>query len=97
MATHGKKFHGCKNEKLFLPIFGYLIVASVIIWSFIRYEHMYWLHMTKEYPFSSQYGVKELVNYLTSQEKEGKCRTTWAYRQHGTRKVDGYQDDQGRR
>ena len=25
---------------------------------------MYYVHMAKEYPFSSQYGVKELVNYF---------------------------------
>ena len=31
---------------------------------------MYYVHMAKEYPFSSQYGAKELVSYL--QEVEGK-------------------------
>lgn len=45
------------------------IVASVVlgvlmIWNFARYEHMYWVHMAKEYPYSSQYGVKELVAYI---------------------------------
>ena len=25
---------------------------------------MYWVHMAKEYPYSSQYGVKELVEYV---------------------------------
>ena len=29
---------------------------------------MYWVHMAKEYPFSSQYGVKELVSYLKERE-----------------------------
>ena len=41
------------------------LVAVVMLWQFLRYEHMYWVHMSKEYPFSSQYGVKELVGYLT--------------------------------
>ncbi|MDP2860184.1 MAG: glycosyltransferase family 39 protein, partial [bacterium] len=39
-------------------------LVIIIAWSFMRYEHMYWVHMSKEYPFSSQYGVKELVSYL---------------------------------
>jgi len=39
-------------------------LVIIITWSFMRYEHMYWVHMSKEYPFSSQYGVKELVSYL---------------------------------
>lgn len=29
---------------------------------------MYWVHMSKEYPYSSQYGVKELVEYVSSVE-----------------------------
>lgn len=36
----------------------------VILWSFIRYEHMYWVHLAKQYPFSSQYGLEELAGYL---------------------------------
>ncbi|MFC1600702.1 ArnT family glycosyltransferase [Patescibacteria group bacterium] len=47
---------------------GYLLIATLISCQFARYLHMYWVHMAKEYPFSSQYGVKELVNYI---EKEG--------------------------
>lgn len=43
---------------------GYSLIVVVVAWSFARYEHLYWVHMTKEYPFSSQYGVKELVSYL---------------------------------
>ena len=31
---------------------------------------MYWIHMAKEYPFSSQYGVKELVTYIQSNENK---------------------------
>jgi len=29
---------------------------------------MYWVHMAKEYPYSSQYGVKELVDYVRENE-----------------------------
>lgn len=42
----------------------YLVFVVILLWSFVRYEHMYWTHMSKEYPFSSQYGVKELVGYI---------------------------------
>ncbi len=44
---------------------GYVILITIIVWGFIRYEHMYWLHMSKEYPYSSQYGVKQLANFVT--------------------------------
>jgi 4-amino-4-deoxy-L-arabinose transferase-like glycosyltransferase len=54
-----------KNVTLFL--FG-----ALVAWNFGRYLHMYWLHMSKEYPFSSQYGVKELVDYIDSRDKEYK-------------------------
>lgn len=53
------KFISDKNIKSLI-----WLVAVVILWQFLRYEHMYWVHMSKEYPFSSQYGVKELVEYL---------------------------------
>lgn len=51
-----------KNLKL-----GVWLLVGLLVWQFTRYEHMYWGHMTKEYPFSSQYGVKELVGFI----KEG--------------------------
>lgn len=44
--------------------FGIWFLMIFVVWQFARYEHMYWIHMSKEYPFSSQYGVKELVNYV---------------------------------
>lgn len=40
------------------------VLFFVVALSFLRYEHMYWTHMSKEYPYSSQYGVKELVEYI---------------------------------
>jgi len=48
----------------FIKSFVYLFIGLFVIWNFTRYEHMYWVHMAKEYPFSSQYGIKELVNYV---------------------------------
>ncbi len=46
-----------------------LVILVFIIWQFGRYQHMYWTHMSKEYPFSSQYGLKELTQYLLSNDK----------------------------
>ncbi len=42
----------------------FLSFVVLISLSFARYLHMYWIHMAKEYPFSSQYGLKELVSYI---------------------------------
>ena len=47
----------------------------VIAWFFARYIHMYWIHMAKEYPFSSQYGLKELVSYV--KENQDKYQKIW--------------------
>lgn len=42
------------------------MVFIAIIWNFARYEHMYWNHMPEEYPYSSQYGLPELTEYVLS-------------------------------
>ena len=69
-------------SKYDLKLFGYLIISLFIIWNFARYEHMYWVHMAKEYPFSSQYGVKELVKYVEeNQNKYEKIIVTDRYDQ----------------
>lgn len=47
---------------------GLVVVLALMAWQFSRYEHMYWLHMTKELPYSSQYGVQELVDYIAANE-----------------------------
>ncbi len=39
-------------------------IAIIIIWSLAYYLQMYYVHMAKKYPFSSQYGVSELFNYI---------------------------------
>lgn len=46
---------------------GFLIIL-LMVWQFTRYEHMYWVHMSKEYPYSSQYGLKELVSYVSANQ-----------------------------
>ena len=48
--------------------FGFLVLGVLIVWSFSRYLHMYWVHMAKEYPYSSQYGVKELVSFIKQKQ-----------------------------
>ncbi len=79
---------GCNGILNFISKFkkakniGYDLVAILIIWGLARYEHMYWVHMTKEYPYSSQYGVKELVDYIeTNQDKYKKILVTNRYDQ----------------
>jgi len=43
-----------------------------ILWQTAMYLHMYWIHMAKEYPYSSQYGVKELVEYVKQNQDNQK-------------------------
>lgn len=43
---------------------------ALFFWDFTRYLHQYYVHMAKTYPYSSQYGVKELVNYLKTEENK---------------------------
>ena len=69
-----------------LPMWIYIatsgVVLILIILNFSRYAHMYWVHMAKEYPYSSQYGVKELVSYLQdNSQKYNKIIVTDRYDQ----------------
>ncbi len=60
----------------------FVFLALTVLWNFVRYQRMYWLHMAKEYPFSSQYGVKELVDYVKdNQDKFEKVIVTDRYDQ----------------
>lgn len=54
------------SAKLFRVVF--VVLAVLMFWDISRYLHQYWVHMPKEYPFSSQYGFKELVSYLSKIE-----------------------------
>lgn len=62
--------------------FVFIIVGILVLWQFARYLQMYYVHMAKEYSYSSQYGVKELVNYVeTNQDKYQKILVTDRYDQ----------------
>lgn len=50
--------------------FSVFLIIGLMVWQFARYQHMYWIHMSKEYPYSSQYGVKELVQYLENKKED---------------------------
>jgi len=52
------------NTKGVISIACYFVIGVIIIWDFTRYLHQYYVHMAKTYQYSSQYGVKELVEYL---------------------------------
>ena len=51
-----------KNKYLLVVCF--LLFEIFITWNLMRYLHMYYIHLDKEYPFSSQYGVEELASYV---------------------------------
>ena len=53
-----------KKQKRYFLVIGHWSLVILIAWQFSRYLHIYYLHMAKEYPYSSQYGVKELVSYI---------------------------------
>lgn len=59
-----------KNLGKYLLVISHLVLVIFIAWSFTRYMHMYWVHMAKEYSFSSQYGVKELVVYIKEKQND---------------------------
>jgi 4-amino-4-deoxy-L-arabinose transferase-like glycosyltransferase len=46
------------------------ILVAVVVWNFAHYQTNYWTNMSREYPFSSQYGVKELVKYVEDQKDD---------------------------
>jgi 4-amino-4-deoxy-L-arabinose transferase-like glycosyltransferase len=46
----------------------YLLLVALIAWGFSRYQHEYWVHMAKQFPFSSQYGMKDLVAYINENQ-----------------------------
>lgn len=60
-----------KKGQLFLVV-GSCVILFSITFFFVRYLHMYWVHMAKEYPYSSQYGFKEMIQKVTLIEKEYK-------------------------
>lgn len=61
-----------KINKRLLRCALYVLISGIIIWDFSRYIHEYYVHMAKTYPYSSQYGVKELVSYLASEDMDSR-------------------------
>ena len=57
------------QKKLILEIGNWLLFI-LVIWQIARYEHMYWVHMAKEYQFSSQYGLKELASFVKENQNK---------------------------
>lgn len=69
-----------KNKRIMAG--GYIILGLLIAWGFARYEHLYWVHMAKEYPYSSQYGVAEMVSYVeANKDRYSKILVTDRYDQ----------------
>jgi hypothetical protein len=54
------------NKNWRIPV--YILLTIFIGLNFGRYLEMYYSHMSKEYPYSSQYGVKELTKYVSEHE-----------------------------
>lgn len=52
--------------------FAKLVIGIFFVWCVSRYIHQYYSHMSKDYPYSSQYGVKELVQYILTSNKNYK-------------------------
>lgn len=50
----------------------YVLLVVFMSWDFSRYLHEYYIHLPKEYPFSSQYGAREMVFYVMQNESKFK-------------------------
>jgi len=57
------------RNQLFLTIY-YLLLTTIVVWSFARYQHLYWIHMPRAYPFSSQYGFEEMIKFVENMQNE---------------------------
>lgn len=75
-------FLGKKINKKITLAGCYFVLAAVLVWDFFRYLHEYYVHLAKTYPYSSQYGVKELFEYIDNSEyKDRKIVVTTRYDQ----------------
>jgi len=73
LISLSQALHSIFDKKVLNIIFVTFLVFIGI--GYARYLQMYWVHMAKEYPFSSQYGVKELVSYV--EENKDKFKKVW--------------------
>lgn len=69
LISLSKWLHKIVHKKLVLNSI-FVLFLLIISWQFARYLHMYWVHMAKEYPYSSQYGLKELASYIKEEENK---------------------------
>jgi 4-amino-4-deoxy-L-arabinose transferase-like glycosyltransferase len=70
-----------KVRHMFRTMITAVLVVAIAV-CVLRYLHMYYMHMSKEYPYSSQYAVYELVNYLNTKQGDfDKIVVTTAYDQ----------------
>ncbi|MGB6838876.1 MAG: glycosyltransferase family 39 protein [Microgenomates group bacterium] len=69
LISLSKWLHKIVPKKLLLDSI-FLLFVLIISWQFARYMDMYWGHMASKYPFSSQYGVKELVSYVEERQSD---------------------------
>lgn len=68
-----------KSKILLYPSMATIVI--LIGYFFSRYLVMYYGHMSKEYPFSSQYGLKELSQYLSENRDYSEIIVTDRYDQ----------------
>jgi len=69
LVSLSKWLHKIVHKKVLLNSI-FVLFLLIISWQFARYLHMYWVHMAKEYPYSSQYGLKELTSYIKEEESK---------------------------
>ena len=86
ISAHGaislsKWLHKTVRKKVVLNSI-FAIFLLFISWQFARYLHMYWVHMAKEYSYSSQHGAKELALYIKEEgDKYDEVIVTTSYDQ----------------
>lgn len=69
-----------KNKQILMAF--YILISGVILWEMGRYLHQYYVHMAETYPYSSQYGIPEMVEYVNeNKDKYDKVVITSRYDQ----------------
>jgi len=71
-----------KYTKTKLSRFAFCVLLfTPVVWDFSRYLHQYYIHLNKTYDYSSQYGVKKLVEYTKTQSRYSNYLITTRYDQ----------------
>ena len=58
------------NQKFFLPIILNSIFIILYLWNFSFYLHQYYVHYPQTYPAAWEYGFKDLVSYVRSNQDQ---------------------------